>query len=171
MAQKEQVNWPAAGARKEWEMFDRDVDQVLETTLAGDVGKKFKAMASIIWNIGADRFGREELKTKSNTQPKENRHLKEIAVLRGDLRRLRKAFREASTDEKLALKEICDNLRECIKTLRRAECYRRNRRRRMKERTDFTKNPFKYLSKLLGDKIGEAAGNQGGGRGAPPPGT
>lgn len=145
------MNWPAAVARKEWERFDHDVDEVLETALAGDVGKKLKAMASIIWSIGADRFGKKEPKAKTNTQPKESRRLKEIAILRGDLRRLRKAFREAAGDERPALKEIRDNLRERIKILRRAECHRRDRKRRMKERTDFTKNPFKYLTKLLGD--------------------
>lgn len=43
-------------------------------------------------------------------------------------------------------------MRERIKTLCRAECQRRDRRRREKERVKFTKNPFKYLSGLLGVK-------------------
>lgn len=87
-----------------------------------------------------------------NTQPKENRCLKEIAILRGDLRRLKKDFCEASTEEKPALTEIRDNLREHIKTLRRAECHHRDRRRRLKERVDVIKNPFEYMSKLLGNQ-------------------
>ena len=149
---KERVNWPTAAARKEWEMFDRDVDQVLEAASAGDVGKKLKAMSSIIWSMGADRFGKKELKRRVDIQPQENRRLKEIAVLRGDLRRLKRAFREASADERPAITEIRDNLRERIKILRRAECHRRDRKRRLKERANFTKNPFKYMSKLLGDK-------------------
>lgn len=33
------LRWPNVSAKKEWDMFDRDVDQVLEVTLAGDVGK------------------------------------------------------------------------------------------------------------------------------------
>ncbi len=48
VVRNEPVNWPAAVARKEWERFDHDVYEVLETDLAGDVGKKLKAMASII---------------------------------------------------------------------------------------------------------------------------
>ena len=126
--------------------------QVLEAVIAEDVGKKLKAMSSIIWSMGADRFGKKEQKGRVNIQPKESRRLKEIAGLRGDLRRLKKAFREATADEKPALSEIRDSLRERIKILRRAECHRRDRKRRMKERVDFMKNPFKYLSKLLGDK-------------------
>lgn len=109
-------------------------------------------MSTIIWLIGADCFGKEERKSKANIKPKENRRLKDI-TLRGDLRRLMKAFQKPREEEKLALKNIHDNLRECIQTLWRAEYHRRARRRLMKERRDFTKNPFQYLSKLLGDKI------------------
>jgi len=68
------------------------------------------------------------------------------------LRRLRKIFRQALEDEKPAIKEMRDNVRERIKILRRAECQRRDRRRREKERVKFTKNPFKYMSGLLGAK-------------------
>lgn len=43
-------------------------------------------------------------------------------------------------------------MRERIKTLCRAEYQRRDRRRRETERVKFTKNPFKYVSGLLGVK-------------------
>ncbi|KAJ7998423.1 hypothetical protein DPEC_G00204780 [Dallia pectoralis] len=88
---------------------------------------------------------------KGPQQVGENRRSREKAKLRGDLRRLRKAFRQAPEDEKPALKEMRDNIREHIKTLRRVECQRRDRRRREKERIKFTKKP-KYLSVLLGVK-------------------
>ena len=58
-------------------------------------------------------------------------------------------------DERPALTTIRGNLRERIKILRQTEHHRRDRRRWMKERVDFTKNPFKHLSKLLGDKSSE----------------
>lgn len=153
-AWKEPVNWPAAAANKDWEMFDHDMDQVLEAVTAGDVGKKLRAMSSIIWSIGADCFGKKELKARSNTQPKENRCLREIAILRGDLQRLKKAFCEETEDEKPALTEIRYNLRECIKILRRAECRRWDSCRKGWTSRDF-RNPFKYLAKRLGDKRSE----------------
>lgn len=149
---KKLVMWPTTAARKEWEQFDREVDQVLESVLAGDIGRKMKAMSTIIWNMGAERFGMEQRRTKGSQHARENRRSREIAKLRGDLRRLKKAFLQASEDEKPALKEMRDHLRERIKTLRRAECQRRDRRRREKESVNFTKNPFKYLSGLLGVK-------------------
>ena len=73
-------------------------------------------MSTIIWIIGADCFGKEERKSKANIKTKENRSLNDI-TLRGDLRRLMKAFQKPRGEEKLALKNIRDNLRECIQTL------------------------------------------------------
>ncbi|KAK0154155.1 hypothetical protein N1851_003779 [Merluccius polli] len=63
------------------------------------------------------------------------------------MQRLKKTFREATQVEKPALTEFRDKLRERIKILRRAECHGRDRKRWTSPRT------FKYLSKLLGDKI------------------
>jgi len=41
-------------------------------------------MAFIIWSIGADRFGKKELKAKTNTHSqKKSRPMKEMAILRG----------------------------------------------------------------------------------------
>ncbi len=135
------VLWPSAAARKDWETFDREIDQVLDSVLTGDIGRKMEAMSTIIWNMGAERFGMEQRQSKGPQQAGENRRLREIAKLRGDLRRLKKAFRQAPEEEKSALKEMRDNVRERIKTLRRAECQRRDRRRWEKERVKFTKNP------------------------------
>ncbi|KAK3520024.1 hypothetical protein QTP70_010862 [Hemibagrus guttatus] len=64
VVQKEAVNWLAV-SRKEWERFD--VDEVLGTAMAGDVGKKLKAIASIIWSIGPDSFGKKEPKEENST--------------------------------------------------------------------------------------------------------
>ncbi|KAJ8006925.1 hypothetical protein DPEC_G00112270 [Dallia pectoralis] len=130
---KKLVLWPTAAARKDWESFDGEMDQVVESVLAGDIGRKIKAMSTIIWNMGVERFGTEQRQIKGPQQVGENRRSGEIAKLRGDLRRLRKAFRQAPDDEKPSLKEMRDNIRERIKILRRTECQRRDRRRREEE--------------------------------------
>lgn len=85
VVRKEPINWPAAAARMEWEMFDHDVDQVLEAMIVGDVRKKLSAMSAIIWSVRADCFGKKELKARRNTQPKETRCLKLIAILGSNL--------------------------------------------------------------------------------------
>eukprot|EP00064_Thunnus_orientalis_P020212 superscaffoldBa00005436_g20344 len=91
----------------DWEMFDHDVDHVLKAAMAGDVGRELRAMSSNIWSIGPDCYGKKKLRARSNTNPKENRRLKERATPRG----------EATEDEKPAFPEIQDNLRERIKIL------------------------------------------------------
>ncbi len=125
------------------------------------MGKKLKNMASIIWSTGADRFGKKEPKVKTYIQPKENRRVKEIAILRGDLWRMKKAFHGATADERSALTDIRDNLRECIKTLQRAKYHRRDRKER------FHQESFQMSVETSGHcNIRAAESNKGGGRGA-----
>ena len=52
----------------------------------------------------------------------------------------------------LKLKELRDVNREKIRTLRRTENFRKNRRERARKRAQFTSNPFGFVKKLLGDK-------------------
>lgn len=110
---KEPVKWEM----NEWEKSDRNVDQVLEVTLTGGVGKKIRAKSTIILSIGADHYGKKGNKSKKNIKSRENQRLKKIATLR----RLNKDFHLAREEEKPALKDICDNPRDRIKTLRQAE--------------------------------------------------
>lgn len=86
------VLWPTAAARKDWESFDREIDQVLESVLTGDIGRKMKAMSTIIWNMGAERFGMEQRQTKGPQHAGENRHSRETE--KG------KIFRQPPEDEK-----------------------------------------------------------------------
>lgn len=89
--------------------------------------------------MGVERFGTDPRQTKGPQQAGDNRRSRETAKLRGDLSRLRKAFRQAPEDEKPALKKMRD--KEHIKTLHRAECRQTDRRRQEKERIKFTKTP------------------------------
>lgn len=112
------MKWPAASAKREWEMFDLEVDQVLEATMAGYLRRKMKTMSKIIWTMGQTAFERRRGNPKSKQMPKGGR--KPV----GRLVSAKRAFHQAREDEKPALKEICDNVRARIKTLRRAECHR-----------------------------------------------
>lgn len=93
----------------------REVDQVLES-LHG-IGRKIKAISTIIWNMGVEQFETEQRQSKGLQQPGENRHSREIGKLRGDLRRLKTVFVQATEEEKPALKEMHEQLREQLKTL------------------------------------------------------
>ncbi|XP_033755855.1 uncharacterized protein LOC117338607 [Pecten maximus] len=106
-------------------------------------------MATIMYNVGLDRFGAEE---RGEVTANKNRRQREIANLRRDLRQLARRFRAAEEEEKAKLSELRNMAREKLKTLRRAERSRRRRKDRARARARFTANPFQFTSRLLGKR-------------------
>jgi hypothetical protein len=102
--------------------------------------------------MGRDRFGIVEEKVKPTAMSKGNRREKEIKSIRVELRKLKRAYRNASAHEKEGLEELRHVMRERLKSLRRAENSRQKGRDRARKRAQFISNPFEFLKKLLGDK-------------------
>ena len=96
---RNKIKWPTSNNKSAWQQYEEDVEAVLEATLAGSVDKKMKAMTTIMYSMGADRFGVEDHK-KDKKGAHTNRRKQEITNIRGDLRRLTKRFREAEEGEK-----------------------------------------------------------------------
>ena len=135
------MEWPKTGDKKAWQAFEEDVDSTLEAALGGGVDRKIEAMTSIIYSMGRERFGVVEQRARRAPAGRGNRREVEISQIRGELRRLNKAYCEATTEEeKQGLQELRDVLRERLKSLRRAEANRRRRKERMKKRAQFTRN-------------------------------
>ena len=148
---RERIQWPACSQKKAWQMFEEEVDLVLETALAGTVNRKLAAMASIMYSMDKDRSWVQE-KRETQAKPVDNRRQRTIAQLRGDIRRLTSRFKEASPEERPAMAELRKHLRELVALLRRAENTRKNRKEWARKRANFTANPFQFTKKLLGDK-------------------
>lgn len=62
--------------------FDKDADALLNTILAGSINWKIEAMATILYNVGLDRFGDRKKKLEKRRRKTEE---KEIAKMRQDL--------------------------------------------------------------------------------------
>jgi hypothetical protein len=77
---QDRVKWPTSASRKVWQAFDEEVNKVLEATVAGSVDKKMKAMTTIIFSMGQERFGLEEI-------PKRNIRRKSVSQTTGERRR------------------------------------------------------------------------------------
>lgn len=148
---RERIKWPRAVEKTAWQIFDEEVDSTLETTLAGGVDRKMKAMTTIVYNMGRDRYGVNLGRERAPPTARCNRREAEISRIRKELRDLTKAFKEAEEHEKPALEQLREVLRERLKSLRRAENNRRRRKERMRKRAQFTRNPFQFVKKLLGD--------------------
>ena len=65
---------------------------------------------------------------------------------------MKKIWKQSSEKEKDGLSIFSDDLRERLKSLRRAESCRKKRRLKQKSRAEFMSDPFKFTKKLLGDK-------------------
>ena len=53
---RERVKWPKTIERKHWQVFDEEVDSVLEATLPGIINKKMKAMTTIMYSVGYEKL-------------------------------------------------------------------------------------------------------------------
>uniref|UniRef100_A0A8W8L8P9 Reverse transcriptase domain-containing protein n=1 Tax=Magallana gigas TaxID=29159 RepID=A0A8W8L8P9_MAGGI len=110
-------------------------------------------MATIMYNVGKERFGLEEIRQKQQQSTgHRNRRQQERASIRRDLRQLSKRYRVAPEEERAALAELRQGMRERLKILNRAERSRKRRKERARARARFTANPFQFTSKLLGKK-------------------
>lgn len=150
---KQKIRWPPNNNKADWDQFDFDVDSILNTSLAGGIDKKVEAMATIMYNVGKERFGLEEVRQKQQKSTgHRNRRQQERASIRRDLRQLSKRYRVAPEEERAALAELRQGMRERLKILNRAERSRKRRKERARARARFTANPFQFTSKLLGKK-------------------
>ena len=144
-------------------MFEEDVNKILYTVLIGTTGNtvdnwersilwvcceiKLQTLPTIIHSVGQDRFGIVERKNTPKNRPN---HREER-----DSTRLEKSFesykkKTCQEREKEGIKQLRDELREKLKSKRRAEYYRKKRKKTEKARQRFINNLHKFTSELLG---------------------
>ena len=69
ITRKTTVKWPPMSKNKEWEMFEEDVNKILDTALIGSVERKLQTLPTIIHSVGQDRFGIVERKNTPKNKP------------------------------------------------------------------------------------------------------
>ncbi|XP_052237971.1 uncharacterized protein LOC127849292 [Dreissena polymorpha] len=151
---RSKIAWPAMN-NSGWSSFDEDLDQVLQTALTGSVDRKLKALPSITYALGKERFGLEQKANLSRPPQVTNRRLCEIKKLRAELRSLRKRYKQSSEVEKKGIVKLTEEVRSRLRTLTNAERLRRKRRDRAKKRKAFVSDPYRFTQNLLsGEKSG-----------------
>ena len=78
---------------------------VLRIVMAGTVDRKIISMTTIIYSMGYDRFGPEQ-KGEGQWKEGDNRRELQINKVRGELRRLSKAYRRAPGEERPPLEQL-----------------------------------------------------------------
>ena len=48
---KERINWPTQREKNRWIRLDEHLDNLLDTTLRGDVDRKMRTMSSVIYEV------------------------------------------------------------------------------------------------------------------------
>ena len=155
---KPRVKWPKATETGVWQDFEYELELILESTLQGSAEKKLKSMAHLIYTIGKERFGIQEKKANP-APPQPNRRERKIKAIRKDLKHLKRAYKKANQDEKVGLKELRDQQRKELATLRRAENLRIKSKKNAKRRAAFVANPYQFSKRLMDKEKSGAIAN------------
>ncbi|VDI43858.1 Hypothetical predicted protein [Mytilus galloprovincialis] len=149
-SRKEKIQWPPTDDRR-WEIFDEDLDKILDNTITGDVQRKISSLSTIIYAVGQERFGGSNTKTREGTQgnTKHYRRQQDIQTLRTEISDVTKQYKRANEEEKEGLNELRSILRERRNNLQRAERIRKARRESGKKRAMFVANPYKFTKATL----------------------
>ncbi|KAJ8414647.1 hypothetical protein AAFF_G00038490 [Aldrovandia affinis] len=142
------VKWPKAVEKKEWETINNDLTKILEQQ-GGTAEKKLERMGDIIYHYGEERFGVSKRSGKALPTPAKSRRQQEIERLVRERRQLRKQWKKASDAEREGLTLLQGDIKCRLAILRRTENLRKPRRKKEHTRTQFYKNPFKFVKDLF----------------------
>ncbi|TWW81790.1 hypothetical protein D4764_01G0016050 [Takifugu flavidus] len=106
-------------------------------------------MGNIIYHYGVERFGVQLRRSgEATTVPAKSRRQQEIEILVKERRQLRKQWKKASDAEREGLQLLQGESKSRLATLRNAENLRKLRKKEH-TRTQFFKNPFKFVKDLF----------------------
>lgn len=79
MSRKESIKWTTSEGKTMWKAFDEDLENILESTLAGNLYRKIRPMTPTTYSVGKDIIA-------LNTSGKEREHKVIVTVDRGKSR-------------------------------------------------------------------------------------
>ena len=148
---KPQILWPKSCQKKEWETTDTDLVHLLEG-LKGCVERKLDKIGEIIYSYGAERFGVKSKNQRTQKEPSahyKSRRQQEIERLVKERRCLRKQWKKATEVERKGLEALQGDIKQRLATLRRAECLRKQHKKKERMRTVFYRDPYKFVKDLF----------------------
>ena len=148
---KPQILWPKSCQKKEWETTDTDLVHLLEG-LKGCVDRKLDKIGEIIYSYGAERFGVKSKNPRTQKEPAthlKSRRQQEIERLVKERRSLRKQWKKATEVERKGLEALQGDIKQRLATLRRAECLRKQHKKKERTRTAFYRDPYRFVKDLF----------------------
>ncbi|KAK0148023.1 hypothetical protein N1851_012272 [Merluccius polli] len=144
-------------AKKEWGTIDIDLVHLLGG-LKGGVERKLEKIGDIIYSYGTERFGVKHKDLSTQKEPSarlKSRRQQEIERLVKERRCLRKQWKKATEVEREGIEALQGDIKQRLATLRRAECLRRQHKKKESEQgLPSTEIPTSSLKTSLSRKPG-----------------
>ena len=148
---KSRVKWPASKEDCKWKDLEEDLIAILNNSMNGAVKDRIQTFTKMIYTVSKDRFGvKENTAKKEVTNKEDNRRGKRKREVRKELKALTKRWKESSEQERGPIDQLRGTLRKKLENLSQAERLRNKRKLHRKAKEQFTNDPFKYTSELLG---------------------
>ncbi|CAC5424098.1 unnamed protein product [Mytilus coruscus] len=107
---KEKIKWPTSADKVIWKAFGEELENILKATLAGNVDRKLRAMTSIIYSVGKNRFGLITSEKREKTQDQSNRRQIDQRTESGPQKVKEEELKELFDESELKFKEVQDVL-------------------------------------------------------------
>ena len=147
------VKWSPMADKKEWAAMDEDISASMSCQGFISTEQKLHWMMITIYQYGSEKFGVIEKKVQPQEARGQSRHQKKIKGIRKELRALTKRWKEANKNgdklEIMGIDELTDQHRQRLKKLRKAECLKRRRKLKERQRKQFFNDPFKFIKGLF----------------------
>ena len=127
------------------ETVNTDLILLLEQ-LGGTAVKKLERLGDLIYSYGAERFGVADKRRSTPSIPSQSRRQQERLVK--ERRGLKKQWRKAPEEEKEGI-NVQAEIKNRLSALRRAENLRKRRKKKERARSNFFKDPFKFVKGLF----------------------
>ena len=139
--------------KKECAAMDEDISASMSCQGFISTEQKLHWMMTTIYQYGSEKFGVIEKKVQPQEARGQSRHQKEIKGIKKELRALTKRWKAANKSgnqlEIMGIDELRDQHRQRLKKLRKAECLKRRRKLKERQRKQFFDDPFKFIKGLF----------------------
>ena len=146
---KARINWPKANS-PEWTRFDDDVTSILKQIHSSHENKA-ETNPRIIYAVGLDRFGVEEVKQKPPPAGPSKRQRK-CKELREEIKKLEKAYKNAPEEEKEAINQLQQEKLKKLRLKKRTESIKQKRKKLSRNCAEFLSQPFDFARKVIAPK-------------------
>ena len=117
------IKWPKSNS-KEWQSLEVDIASRLKVVVGSPL-EKAKIYPKLTYQMCKERFGIEDKARKKMQSKGPSRRQRKCSELRKEIKKLKKAYREASESEKEGIQQLQDEKLKSLRLKKRAESIKR----------------------------------------------